>query len=283
MPYYAAVINVMIASPSDVQTELTVAREIIGAWNQVNSQHHKIVLMPLHWSTHSTPTMSDSAQAAINKQVLANADVLIAVFWTRIGSPTQNFESGTIEEIQEHIASGKPALLYFSSMPVRLESVDAEQYAALQRFKNQCKSIGLLETYDTIPEFSNKLSRHIAAVVNQIQGNPYSAPNIAKPPIRLPDSWPGMSTIKSPMVGTFYVSSSPDALPFVEAGSEINEETTICVIEAMKIFNEVPAEVRGQIVEVLVGNGQPVEFGQPLFRYLEKKDDLRARDKTLIR
>jgi acetyl-CoA carboxylase biotin carboxyl carrier protein len=72
--------------------------------------------------------------------------------------------------------------------------------------------------------------------------------------------------IKSPMVGTFYRSPSPEAAPFVEAGAAVTEETVVCIIEAMKVMNEIKAEIKGAIAEVLVENGKAVEFGQPLFR-----------------
>ncbi len=72
--------------------------------------------------------------------------------------------------------------------------------------------------------------------------------------------------IESPMVGTFYASPSPDAAPFVTVGSNVGPNTTIGVFEAMKVFTEIPAGVSGTITEVLVKNGQPVEFGQPMFR-----------------
>ena len=73
------------------------------------------------------------------------------------------------------------------------------------------------------------------------------------------------TTIKSPMVGTFYAAPAPDAAPFIQVGSTVEVGQVICVIEAMKLMNEIKAEVRGKIVEVLVHNGDPVEFGQPLF------------------
>ena len=72
--------------------------------------------------------------------------------------------------------------------------------------------------------------------------------------------------ISSPMVGTFYAAASPDSPPFVKVGDHVGPETTVCIIEAMKVFNEIPAECSGQIVAVLVENGEPVEFGQPLFK-----------------
>ncbi len=72
-------------------------------------------------------------------------------------------------------------------------------------------------------------------------------------------------TIKSPMVGTFYAAASPEAKPFVSVGTTVDEETDVCVIEAMKVFNNIKAETRGTIAKILVTNGQTVEFGQPLF------------------
>jgi acetyl-CoA carboxylase biotin carboxyl carrier protein len=72
--------------------------------------------------------------------------------------------------------------------------------------------------------------------------------------------------VKSPMVGTFYASSSPDSGPFVNIGDKVSANSTVCIIEAMKLFNEIEAEQDGTIVEILVKNGQLVEFGQPLFK-----------------
>ena len=76
----------------------------------------------------------------------------------------------------------------------------------------------------------------------------------------------GMLMIKSPMVGTFYKASGPDSAPFVKVGDRIGPEKTVCIVEAMKVFNEIPAGVSGQVVAILVENGAPVEFGQPLIK-----------------
>lgn len=71
--------------------------------------------------------------------------------------------------------------------------------------------------------------------------------------------------VTSPMVGTFYQSPSPDAAPYVKVGDKVGEESIVCIVEAMKLFNEIEAEIKGEIVEVLVKDGQLVEYGQPLF------------------
>src|SRR5690625_1244324 len=72
--------------------------------------------------------------------------------------------------------------------------------------------------------------------------------------------------IKSPMVGTFYQAPSPESEPYVKVNSQVNENTIVCIVEAMKLFNEIEAEISGEIVEILVEDGELVEYGQPLFR-----------------
>ncbi|MBI1379669.1 MAG: acetyl-CoA carboxylase biotin carboxyl carrier protein [Planctomycetaceae bacterium] len=76
---------------------------------------------------------------------------------------------------------------------------------------------------------------------------------------------PGVVAFKSPMVGTFYRSASPDSDPYVEVGSRVKDDSVLCIIEAMKVMNEIKSEYSGVIVEMLVQNAEPVEFGQPLF------------------
>ena len=85
-----------------------------------------------------------------------------------------------------------------------------------------------------------------------------SAPNATAQPVG--------REITSPMVGTFYTSASPDSPAFVTVGQEVNEETVVCIVEAMKVMNEIKAETRGIIAEVVADNGKPVQFGQALFR-----------------
>ncbi|RME73137.1 MAG: acetyl-CoA carboxylase biotin carboxyl carrier protein [Planctomycetota bacterium] len=76
----------------------------------------------------------------------------------------------------------------------------------------------------------------------------------------------GLVEVSSPMVGTFYRAPSPESDPFVEVGDRVEPDTVLCIIEAMKVMNEIKAEVAGTVEEILVANGEAVEFGQPLFR-----------------
>ena len=95
-----------------------------------------------------------------------------------------------------------------------------------------------------------------------------SAPQPAAPPAptAAPAEDSNIVTINSPMVGTFYARPNPEADPFVKVGEHINEDTVVCIIEAMKVFNEIPADLSGKVVAVLLDNEVPVEFGSPLFK-----------------
>jgi len=109
----------------------------------------------------------------------------------------------------------------------------------------------------------------VVAYTGPVQAAP--APVAASPAAPLAAAAPAaadsrMLVIKSPMVGTFYKASGPDSPAFVKVGDRIGPEKTVCIIEAMKVFNEIPAGVSGQVVAILVENGAPVEFGQPLIK-----------------
>lgn len=86
------------------------------------------------------------------------------------------------------------------------------------------------------------------------------------PTAKAPQEEASISYIKSPMVGTFYRAASPESKPFADAGTKVVENTAVCIIEAMKIMNEIQAETKGTVIEALVENGQPVEYGQRLFK-----------------
>ena len=94
----------------------------------------------------------------------------------------------------------------------------------------------------------------------------YPAPTFPIAPAAAAPAESGLLVIKSPTVGTFYSSPSPDDPPFVTVGSRIGPDTIVCIVEAMKVFNQIPAEVSGTIVEILANSGDSVEFGQPLYR-----------------
>jgi acetyl-CoA carboxylase biotin carboxyl carrier protein len=126
-------------------------------------------------------------------------------------------------------------------------------------------------------DFKIKLKRAGGQVVQTDEAMVLPAPSLAALPA-IPIAMPapslatpatasaGETEIKSPMIGTFYRAPSPESANYVEIGSEVNPDTVVCIIEAMKVMNEIKAEVRGVITEILIDNAKPVEFNQPIFR-----------------
>jgi acetyl-CoA carboxylase biotin carboxyl carrier protein len=99
-----------------------------------------------------------------------------------------------------------------------------------------------------------------------VPATPTAAPAISSQQIQSPQAPLDYYEIKSPMIGTFYRAPSPDTSNLVEVGAPVTPDTVVCVIEAMKVMNEIKAETKGVISQILVENAKPVEFGQPLFR-----------------
>ena len=95
---------------------------------------------------------------------------------------------------------------------------------------------------------------------------PAAAPPPAAPAPKAETSDGNVSYITSPFVGTFYRSPGPDAAPFVDVGTRVKKGQVLCIVEAMKLMNEIESEIEGAVVQVLVENGQPVEYGEPLFK-----------------
>lgn len=161
MSYSAKIVEVMLASPGDVREERQVVREVLNDWNVTNSRTRKCVLMPVGWETHSAPDLAGRAQQMINDRLLAHCDLLVGIFWTRLGSPTGVAASGTVEEIEEHMQSGKPAMLYFSKAPVVPDSLDQDQYGKLKEFKAWAMTQGLVAEYESVESFRERFRREL--------------------------------------------------------------------------------------------------------------------------
>ncbi len=135
MAYQVTVIPIMIASPGNVLEVRNIARDAINDWTYINSLTTGVLLTPVGWETHAAPELGGRPQALIKERVLNNCDLLVAIFWTRLGTPMGDAESGSAEEIQRHIDAGKPAMVYFSSAPVAPQSLNQAEYARLEQFR----------------------------------------------------------------------------------------------------------------------------------------------------
>lgn len=164
MPFNATVLRVIVASPGDVLPERDLACQVVHLWNAQHAEDKETVLLPVRWEIDAVPAFGERAQDIINRQIVMNSDILLAFFWTRLGTPTGKEASGTVEEIRLFAAARKPVLIYFSSAPLPAK-VDIRQYRALLAFKKQARMKALLWEYSTIEGLGLSLMAHLNRVV----------------------------------------------------------------------------------------------------------------------
>ncbi|MFI5840350.1 hypothetical protein ACIA8K_11655 [Catenuloplanes sp. NPDC051500] len=146
MPFDAHVLKILIASPGDTKAERKAVTDALHGWNSARAEREEIVLLPKKWESDAVPRLGGSAQGVINEQLVDKADIVIALFDSRIGMATSAAVSGTAEEIERAHAAGKPVHVYFSDEPIPRDA-DLTQVAALREFKDKLSSLGLLGTY----------------------------------------------------------------------------------------------------------------------------------------
>lgn len=177
MAFDARVLKVLIASPGDVEEERDAIPEVIARWNNANAESIGVVLLPVKWETHSAPLLGDRPQGIINEQLVKSCDMAIGVFWTRLGSPTGVSESGTAEEIEWFITSGRPVMVYFSSRQVDPTKLDLDQYKALKEFQKKMQKLGLTGSYNSVTDFREQLLNQITINVRRLKdGAPIPVP-----------------------------------------------------------------------------------------------------------
>lgn len=185
--YPANVFRIFIASPSDVTEERDIADEVIRDWNNANSAADGIVILPVRWETHSSPEYGPRPQAVINRQLLDHCDLLVGIFWTRIGSPTGEAESGTLEEIEEAAKAGKRVMLYFSRVRQNPEKIDPDQLKKVRDFKQKTFPKALFETYRTANEFRRKFNRQLAQAIKELIASANAANDVSPVPPPITD------------------------------------------------------------------------------------------------
>lgn len=167
MSFQATVVQVMIAGPSDVADEKNAVRDALGRWNATNAESSSCVLLPMSWETHSVPELGDRPQKLINDQVLAHADVLVAIFWHRLGTPTGQFASGTLEEIDGHLQAGGRVLVYRCTRSVPSD-VDTAQLDALRSAWSEFRKRGLCRDFDDPSALKEDLQSALSQIVRDL-------------------------------------------------------------------------------------------------------------------
>lgn len=169
MPFDARVLRVLIASPSDLAEEREVAAAAINEWNGINAAAEGIVLLPIRWETHNRPQSGIRPQQAVNDQIVANSDILVGMFWTRLGTSTGIAESGTVEEIEQFVGSSRPAMLYFSRRPIDPSKIDIEQHKKLADFKQATLANSLTGEFTDLAGLRSTLLRNLTEQVRSLK------------------------------------------------------------------------------------------------------------------
>jgi hypothetical protein len=159
------VYEVLIASPGDVVSERTVINEVVEDWNAAHAKDSGRMLQTRRWELDARPELGDRPQAIINKQFVDDADILVAVFSARLGSPTGVSPSGTVEEIERLRSVGKPVLVYFSTAPLPRDH-DPAQLRLLSEYKRELSEKGLFCQFGSDDELRRMASRHLATVMS---------------------------------------------------------------------------------------------------------------------
>jgi hypothetical protein len=167
----ATVIGVLIASPTDVSEERDVVTRAIGEWNAAHRVRTGIMLDPIRWETHSFPESGKRTQGIVNRQIVHAGDCLIGIFGCRVGSPTGEAQSGTIEEIELFRKAGKHVSLYFSNAPVQ-RGADREQLAALEKYQQERKKDTLYWEFGSPEELHRLVVQHLPHIVGRVSEGP---------------------------------------------------------------------------------------------------------------
>ena len=162
----------LIASSSDLVEERQIATEVINEWNSQHAEAESVMLLPMKWETQATPRSGIRPQEAINDQLVHTSDILIGMFWTRLGTNTGIAESGTVEEIEQFVAAAKPAMLYFSRRPINPDAINLKQQKKLQAFKAATCKHALTGGFTGLDDLRQILMRDLLYQIRRMKPTP---------------------------------------------------------------------------------------------------------------
>lgn len=171
-------VEVLIASPSDVPAERDVVSKLFNGWNSAN---HQAFLHPVMWESASVPELGAHPQEILNKSLIERSDLLVAILWSKLGTPTPTAPSGTVDEIREFIRLKGAArvMLYFCTRDFP-HDVDPANLALLNQFKAEIRTMGLYQDYHSVKEFEGLLYRHLDVKVQQLLRGDLPLPSLPK-------------------------------------------------------------------------------------------------------
>lgn len=174
--------DLLISCPGDVSEYIDVIRECIENFNRYIGQLNNAEIVAKHWTTDSYPQSGDKPQELLNKQFVRDCDAAVAIFWTRFGTPTDKYGSGTEEEIEEMFAENKQVFMYFLDSPIEPSKIDHEQHQKVLAFRDKCKDKGIYSTISNKDDFKTLFSNHITMHFLPLISNTTPIINTSKSP-----------------------------------------------------------------------------------------------------
>jgi hypothetical protein len=164
-----SLIKVTFCGPGDVKKEIQIAQEVVTEWNLQHGESCGFWVKHQHWSTDSHPDLSDRPQGVINRQMIDDSDIIIAIFWSRFGTPTGVANSGTEEEIRRGMKLGRKVMVYFSDLEPIPPTADKQQLERLWNFRQELQPTGLCWSFSSRDQFRRELARHLAFKLNEFK------------------------------------------------------------------------------------------------------------------
>lgn len=155
------VYDLLISCPGDVNDYLELIKEAVDNFNKLYGSLNNIQVSVKHWSTDSFPESGDKPQELLNKQIVRDCDAAVAIFWTRFGTATDRYGSGTEEEIEEMLLAKKQVFMYFLDIPITPSEINEEQFTAVKNFKERYKDRGIFFTVKDKSEFKRQFTNHL--------------------------------------------------------------------------------------------------------------------------
>lgn len=178
--------KLLLSCPGDIINEIEIVRKSVEKFNELFSDTLGISIIVKHWSTSSYSQSGDKPQKLINKQFADDCDLAVALFWGRFGTPTDEYGSGTEEEINNMIKSGKQVFMYFSEKPISPKDIDSYEYSRVQQFKDQYKNQGIYFIYTDDSEFEKMFFAHLSQFflkLNDREGQVLSSSKLVVKPL----------------------------------------------------------------------------------------------------
>jgi hypothetical protein len=169
MPETIQLFRVLLAAPADVTEEHQLVAGAVNDWNLQHGESSKARIELMNWRTHAYPEAGRRPQDVINRQFADRADLVVAIFWRRLGSPTGKASSGTVEEIERAQRRGKKVMVYFSQhLGAENEPPDSREQARMERFRKKLGKIALYEIYADVQEYERVMRKDLALVMREV-------------------------------------------------------------------------------------------------------------------